>query len=433
MNAQVVPCSYRHSLTGAVCRRQCVTGAEQNDGKCFFHRPHANPNEYAARLQELIAAADGDWRGFAFPERMILGPAEGMLQVPLSIDARAANASGLIFRNIAFAGDLNFQGSVVTDELVLKSCAVARTADFRRCNFRASVRIDASFFGDALFDNCTFHGPFKCLGRFSQLAEFSGCSFLDNTEFVGTFGIDPVAGLDNVDDNRLPTRHPLFFGAATFTLVTFRFPERVQFRSVDLSRAEFGSTLVDGVSFIDVDWYQPRLGRRGVIEEVNNLTDPNQKLNWPRIEVTCRNIRRALEGTKDFNSASDFYIGEMEARRRQFTNTFRRKFGIEALYKLLSGYGTRPVRALMCLIALIVLHMLLTTISIDWHCLLPSAGCSADPTLVLRSLGLLTVIRGPQFQPLVGWWALADILVQILVVVQLALVVLALRARIRRN
>lgn len=433
MNAPVTPCSYRHSLTGAICRRPCTNGAERQEGKCFFHRERPDPGTYSIRLQELIAAGDGDWRGFCFPERMVFGPAEGTLRVPISIDARASTAAGLVFRNVEFAGDLRFQGSVVGEGLVFKSVSVARTTDFRRCTFRASVRIDASFGGDALFDNSNFHGPFKCLGRFSQFAAFTGCLFLDTTEFVGTFGIDVVNGLDQVDDNEVPTRHPLFLGSASFTLVTFRFPERVQFRSVDLSRAEFGSTLVDGVSFIDVDWYQPTLGRRGVIEEVTSLTDPNQKLHWPRIEVTCRNIRRALEGTKDFNSASDFYIGEMEARRKQFASGARRYAGIEALYKLLSCYGTGPVRAVMCLGIFIVLHMVLTTAAIDWHCLLPSTGCVPNPELVTRSLSLLTIVRGPQFQPLPGWWGLADFVAQVLVVVQLALVVLSLRARIRRN
>ena len=37
----------------------------------------------------------------------------------------------------------------------------------------------------------------------------------------------------------------------------------------------------------------------------------------PGIENTYRNIRYSLEENKDFGLANDFFVGEMEAKRRQ--------------------------------------------------------------------------------------------------------------------
>ena len=76
----------------------------------------------------------------------------------------------------------------------------------------------------------------------------------------------------------------------------------------------------------------------------------------PGIENTYRNIRYSLEENKDFGLANDFFVGEMEAKRRQLKWWRRWLLSVPAVYKIFSNYGTSPLRVLLWLSLLTFLN-----------------------------------------------------------------------------
>ncbi|NOQ51313.1 MAG: hypothetical protein GQ578_03695 [Desulfuromonadaceae bacterium] len=115
-------------------------------------------------------------------------------------------------------------------------------------------------------------------------------------------------------------RNPLFHGTVNFTDVDFRRPDRTKFINVDLNKATLIGADLKGVHFYDVNLWQPSLRRQGLYDEVYAIETQDRgylKRMLPRLEAGYRNLRITLEENKDYATATDFYIGEMESRRRQ--------------------------------------------------------------------------------------------------------------------
>jgi len=163
-------------------------------------------------------------------------------------------------------------------------------------------------------------------------------------------------------------RYVLFEGDAHLQNMIFDKPNLVLFQGVDLSKALFGGTDLREVTFIGNMWYQPKLGRNGLIEELRykgltNYYDRREAL--PALENTYRNIRYALENTKDFANANDFFIGEMESKRKQLPTYKRYLFSVDAIYNVVSKYGTDPLRCALWFVLLAVFHSALMSTQIN--------------------------------------------------------------------
>ncbi len=157
------------------------------------------------------------------------------------------------------------------------------------------------------------------------------------------------------------TSYYLFEGQVSLDEMTFAEPKEVVFKGINLQDATFRGTDLRGVTFIGNNWYQPELKRNGLIEDlrlrgINNYYDKKDPL--PDLENSYRNIRFSLEANKDFSLANDFFIGEMEAKRNQLPFLKRQLFSVLALYRLISNYGTSPIRCSALFFILIVCHTL---------------------------------------------------------------------------
>ncbi|WP_159820260.1 pentapeptide repeat-containing protein [Colwellia sp. 20A7] len=163
-------------------------------------------------------------------------------------------------------------------------------------------------------------------------------------------------------------KHALFLGEAHLQNITFNEPSRVLFKGVDLTKALFGGTDLRDVTFIGNVWFNRILKRNGLKEEIRyrntkNYYDKREQL--PALENTYRNIRFAMEASKDFASANDFFIGEMEAKRRQLPFYKRHLFSVDAVYNMVSKYGTSPMRCILCFIVLAMIHSTLISSQIN--------------------------------------------------------------------
>ena len=157
------------------------------------------------------------------------------------------------------------------------------------------------------------------------------------------------------------TSYYLFGGAAFLNDMTFSEPKEVVFKGVNLQNASFRGTDLRGVTFIGNNWYQPELKRNGLIEDVrlrdiNNYYDKKEPL--PDLENSYRNIRFSLEANKDFGLANDFFVGEMDAKRSQLSLLKSKMLSVLALYRVISNYGTSPIRCLTWFLFLLVCHAL---------------------------------------------------------------------------
>lgn len=168
----------------------------------------------------------------------------------------------------------------------------------------------------------------------------------------------------------------LFYGPVNLERVDFQRPDSVRFIEVDLRKAAILGTNLKGVQFYDIDWYQPRLKRRGLYQDVS-LRDSktiNKKSQQASVEEACRNIRVSLELNKNYDAASDFFIGERDMHRMQLHPIKQYFLSVDAWYNALSRYGTSTWRAGRILLWLLLGHLLATVYLLN------------DPALVLDLL-----------------------------------------------
>ena len=210
-------------------------------------------------------------------------------------------------------------------------------------------------------------------------------------------------------------------------------PNQILFSEVDLSRVHFRGTNLRGVRFLGVKWWQPVFNRNGLYDEVYVKSSPDgpfRHLSLPVLEETCRNARVALEENRSFNAASDFYIAEMEAVREQQSFCRRHIFSVTALYRSVSRYGTSVGAAFWMLSLIYFLHV---TASIYVQLpigLVPSLEEFLE--VALRSLKILLLVRTEQSLTLMPQpWL--DIGLRLLGPIQIAMLAIAFRARIKRH
>jgi len=87
---------------------------------------------------------------------------------------------------------------------------------------------------------------------------------------------------------------------------------------------------------------------------------PSELLDPSVLERNYRDLRRSLEAAGNHSAASDFFYGEMQARRRQLKGLGPERM-LLSTYHLISEHGTRAWRSLVSwfLLSLVASDMLL--------------------------------------------------------------------------
>lgn len=242
----------------------------------------------------------------------------------------------------------------------------------------------------------------------------------------------------------------LFDSEIQMTEVEFRRPGSTKFIGVDMSKVSLVGTDMKGVHFYDVKFYQPSLKRQGLYDEVSVLQTGDYNLRcymWPRIESEYRNLRVALESNKDYSTATDFYVGEMESRRRQMLLPRRYLLSVEALYHSLSKYGSSPLLAIRIFVLLVMMHAVLTMM----YVIKPPEAIysilnltSMFPVIeypiqtisiyIINSFKVLTLQRGDGVLESTSFYShIIDTIFRVLGPIQLTLIALAIRVKIKRH
>ena len=215
-----------------------------------------------------------------------------------------------------------------------------------------------------------------------------------------------------------------------FRWANFEAPEKVRFQHVNLGQARFLETPLDKVQFIDVDWDE-RAGRRCVYDEIAH-EEEGVKKNYALIAQLYRQLKKNYEEQRDYPGAGDFHYGEMEmTRRQQWKESKYFSWFLTWAYKLLSGYGERPGRAIAWALGI----LLVPAFCYYWFgiTLNRPSGWFFPRSLtdsLIQSLGYMTFRVSET--PVEGWAKALMVLQALFGPVQLALTALALRRRFRR-
>jgi len=418
-------CTYQ-TPDGKRCPRSIVGG----EPHCSLHNGcNRGPDDdlpdnpqFPIDFSKVIAARDGDWRGFVFPRGVTLPQ-----QVDFAVDARGCQFSAFDHHGVVFKGSADFSDSIFRSGMILRGVVFERAVLFERCHFAGPVDLlhvrceqntsfyRAEFSGRTIL-RINFKGPanlnevvFRDGVHFAGWREVTGrCdsallgmtsmgaallvsgqkptlrqrlisslyaagghikrTWLNTKKRAARMATSVRSGYRTVR-RRFAMRDPdtevfhMFEVEGQLQSVVFMKAEQTVFSQVDLSRVYFRGTNLRGVQFHGVDWWQPKLRRNGLYEELfirYSLDGPFRYHSLPVLEETCRNIRVALEESRSFNVASDFYVAEMEAARARLPLFRRHLLSVHAIYRIVSNYGTSVPTAIRVLAYLILLHVATT-------------------------------------------------------------------------
>jgi len=450
---------------------------------------------FEAEFKSILEAKDGNWCGFVFPSSVKLPKqitfaidAQGccfefldlsgvVFKEPVdfsdSIFKGNLTLRNCIFEEISNFNSCQFQGSVEVFHVRYKKLALFYRAEFMdRTIFKANFVEQANFNEVVFRDVVVFAGWRETTGRLhipienivTASGDIAGKKYATITQkiqnqllhtwsFLYDIGkrfqkesLDAVKQADTkfkifrrsiakVDPDTNFFR--VFEGGGFFQGVIILKPDQTLFSKVDMSRVHFRGTNLRGIRFIGVNWWQPALKRNGLYDEVfiRNLMDgPLRHSSLPALEEACRNARVALEENKSFNIASDFYIGEMEAVRQQQPKLLNSYFfSVAALYRIVSQYGTNVAHAVLVLSLIFLIHV---KASIYYQ--LPGdqiLQLDCFLRIVLRSLKIL-LLQGVSDSEVIcssnkqEW---LDLSLRLFGPIQMAMVAIAFRARIKRH
>lgn len=417
------------------------------------------------------------------------------------------------FRLATFTQDANFSGATFTENANFSLATFSQNAYFGRATFsqnadflgaRFTTFVDFSlarfthnaFFGGALFNQYANFGgavvtqdAYFSSAMFCQNAYFYSTTFTRNAYFfAATFSQD--ANFRRATFGQNSTFHRTkFHGFADFSSTWFERPSGILFHRTNQDikglRIRFGSALLEGVRFEDVNWHIP--DDRLILQDELDLGDPKPETTHEVVADAYRRLVNNFQEARQYELAEKAFISEMEMRRlnprnfffnsrgkhdkfyedRKWAHWIGRNISALQVYRLFSVYGSSYARAL----GVLGLFLLAFAIgfpafgvrvadapappaesnvaangcanlgqTISWRCALspePPHGRAREFWQTLKS-GLLatfqtaTLHRKPHLEPISGGGRALAIGVVIAIPGQLTLLFLALRRRFKR-
>lgn len=201
-----------------------------------------------------------------------------------------------------FRGSTHFHSAQFADKVEFSDAKFVGRVEFLRCEFS----------GEAIFTIAIFHfyGVFvKCL--FHTRVDFSECDCRSYARLLFGSAI--------VNESSGPGDREMFKGEAKFYGFVIRDQATCIFESVSVENCSFYGADVDKIEFQDVDW--PVSGkwfkRKAVFEETGVFQSGRAKREWcNKAARTYQLLQVGLMNRYDFHTASDFYIGEQEMKRK---------------------------------------------------------------------------------------------------------------------
>lgn len=450
-------------------------------------------NVILLELEKEIEQKKGDWMGFYFPLNFNLPKI-----VDFPIDGRWSHFRNLRLEGVIVESDLNFSGSKFHNDIQFKNCTFNGDVKLDNCVYEKKVEFEnVKFEKQASFLNSEFLGRTLIRANFREPVNFSNVIFADAVTFAGWRNItlkaeggfsihSSISATLTVSNQTLKQKLTQYwqkiiayvkkflslifrkFGEiksyvnkktnqvkrvlfesregiedilvfekeALLSNIIFYKPDQVVFLNVNMINANISGTNFRGARFLGVNWFQPKLNRSGLYEEIwiRNSGDKSFfKKQMPQLEESYRNIRATLEDNLNYSAAADFYIGEMDAQRSQLSLFKRYILSVVAWYKIVSNYGTSVPKAFSVLLILLFLHIIITlTINIK----IEDLTLNFLSEVIKRSFAIfafqsIDIKNTLVFTSLEQMWA--DIGLRLFGLGQLAMLIFAFRSRIKRH
>jgi uncharacterized protein YjbI with pentapeptide repeats len=312
------------------------------DGLCILHSHNKEKNPEAFREAMLAKwnQADEeicDFRGVFFP---------GPVSLPFDIFEKYMDFSRATFKAKAIFFEVYFTKGASFSEASFADLANFASASFMRADFS-----DASFTEGADFSGASF----------GARANFSRVSFGGRVLFLKI----------NRPRNEGQSPQPLW---GDFSYLHFQENGMLRFQDMSLAGVTFVGTDLRRLEFYHVDWYHLRGGRQALYDEVllrkkelsfvNKILiffelmsapkrPPPTKDDYGEVERLYRNLEVNYESVNDYKTSGDFHYGEMEMHRRASKWRWFPLYWYN-LYWISSGYGERPLRAVLTLVGVLL-------------------------------------------------------------------------------
>jgi uncharacterized protein YjbI with pentapeptide repeats len=323
------------------------------------------------------------------------------------------------FTAAKFTGDTWFTSATFDNDLEFSKAEFIGKAYFNDSKFNGSTTFHSTIFNDeAEFSKVTFGGKTDfTFAEFREKADFSSSEFLEKGYFSDI----------------------QCFNGIRFTKVSVK--DEIKFDIVNLERISFLDTNIRNINFIDCRWPK-KYGRNILFDEIESSSYDRTK-----IATLYRQLKQKNKEEHNEPEVSNWHYGEKEMFRKSSSLRMLNPLSFSNLYWLTSGYGERPVRAGLFLIIFILATSVLSALtglmpSNQVHYLgIDSIKGLADimdfrkfTVLILNTFQYITFQKEPFFYPdstsILG--AYIKLSAQILIPIQTALFIFALRNKFRR-
>ena len=286
------------------------------------------------------------------------------------------------FSGFTFLTKISFFQATFSDEAVFINARFTKTVDFHKAKFLSHANfISARFEKSANFQIATFssyayfyQAEFFNVANFGfiifsgeadfALAKFSGEVYFSSTEFQSSVAFHKAIFLNKTYFNhtKLPENHNSYFcdlnkdeiqpKIPQLFFKNIIFPDKVLFSGCNLSQTIFKDCFIAEIKFINCyfsktgrgvfkrdDFYieKKEVERRNIKMFFRKSFCLEEKKKQENKEQLCRQMKTSLEKSKNWKQAGDFYIGEMEAKRKKsWQDNLKLSF-----YKYFLGYAER--------------------------------------------------------------------------------------------
>lgn len=476
---------------GKPCGREIF----KTDDKCVFHSFISNKNEeflkslndYLKEVEQDGRLSDYDFSGFFFLhpvsfEQMIFSKPVYCFKARFDggvnffgtkfqdyVDFSKStvgnvNFSECVFERTAIFSEVAFRGGVDFSNTEFKEKAdfsqtgfTGYTADFERAKFYGEVNFkEAHFepvclFGEVIFlDKAEFvkarfnktasfaHATFRSRGffagaKFEQEANFGWTVFEGEVSF---FGVNFAQKAFFIGDNN----SHCFKKECDFRLLFLSGDAKVVFEKTNLSKTRFLDTNLEGINFRDVEWCKEGKRKSALWDEFRPIEEGEEKeRNYEKIAENYRQLVLNYESKRDFDTAEDFHVGEMEMRRKKrgpgvkwpWLRWLREQLNTYNFYRILSNYGTSYVQALIVL-GIFIMFFSAIFFSVGFRPVSEGVPELNFGRAILLTLSVVTFQRERFYEPIDDWgrfWLYFSVFV---LTAQVALLLLAIRRRFKR-
>jgi len=363
-----------------------------DDEYCIFHAPVEKKGEYSNfhnKIMDKQSRGDCNYKGFIFPKGFVFREGGrkdgGKISFLKFADFKDAEFYGdAYFSKAQFAEDADFTNARFFGCSYFNKTKFSKYADFSKAQFLGSAYFDRTCFDDRVL--------YESL-KIKKLIEFTNISLAEKARFYFN---NPDFALKGNECVRVVFDVVKFNPFAVYfeniglaskvdnVCLIFRYCQLkdVYFTNNNMFLFSFYKSSYDEAMFISSKWGAekdrilifPYLRKNVIMEEkflgdLSKYSDNDKAKKFREdyeiedfsshkdIAALYRRMKTALDNTKDYQQASWFYFNEFEMKRkameeeiesdpskiRQVFNKLFSKYILYFLYKVLAGYGEKPM------------------------------------------------------------------------------------------